>query len=99
MAAKAKDKQLMYKGKPLVRSGNTLYYGDLAGPYVTLLQCLDQEDFSDMKLPTRISIQLLSTDEDLPPVKRIINRAEKNNFYDAINIANIWLERILEDGD
>ena len=89
-------KMLTYKGKPLVRDGNTIYYGDMADEYVAMLMIAETADFSDMKLPSKVSVQVVSTDQDLNPKDRIIKKTEKNNLYDALNIATIWLERTLE---
>jgi hypothetical protein len=99
MAGKTKksDKLLTYKGKPLVRSGNTVYYGDMADPYVAMLQCSDFQDYSDLKLPGTVPVQILATDEDLPLKDRLKNRTEKPSLYEAMNIASIWLERYLEE--
>lgn len=36
----AKD-YLVYKGRPLIRSGNVLYYGDMKDEYIIMLQILD----------------------------------------------------------
>ena len=38
-------------------------------------------------------MQILSTDESLPPMKRIIKKAEKKGIYQALNIASIWLDQ------
>ena len=35
---------LMYKGKPLVRQGNTLYYGMMNEPFVVMLQILSMKE-------------------------------------------------------
>ena len=98
MAVK-KEKHLAYKGRPLVRSGSTIYYGDMADPYVAMLQISDTGEFQDLKLPTKVSIQILSTNEELSPIERIKKKTDKNNLYDAINIAAIWLDRILEEAE
>jgi len=92
-------KMLTYKGKPLVRNGNTIYYGDMADDYVAMLMIAETTDFSDMKLPSRVSVQIISTDPEENPKDRIKKKTEKNNLYDALNVATIWLERILEDSD
>jgi len=89
-----KEEMLTYRGHPLVRSGNTIYLGDERGDYVAMLQILENKDFSDMQLPQRVSVQILSTDETLRPKERIKKKTEKDNLYDAINIASIWLERM-----
>ncbi|MDR2932753.1 MAG: hypothetical protein LBV27_06555, partial [Oscillospiraceae bacterium] len=72
-------------------------YGDMAQPYVAMLQLADTEAFSDLKLPTKVTIQILSTDDNASPKDRIKKKTEKGNLYDAMNIASIWLERILEE--
>lgn len=49
---KAKDELfLMYKGKPLTRSENTLYYGDPSEKYILRLQITDTEPLKDLSLP------------------------------------------------
>ncbi|MCL2057080.1 MAG: hypothetical protein FWH02_07690 [Oscillospiraceae bacterium] len=92
--AKAAQQGLVYKGRPMIRSGNTIYYGDMADEHVAMLQLFAPEALADMKLPGKVTIQLISTDETLKPQERVKKRAEKDNLYEAINIAAIWLERI-----
>lgn len=92
----AETKMPMYKGKPLVRSGNTVYYGHPAEKYVAMLQILGTSgEIAGVKISDRVLVQLLSTDESLPPMQRIVKKAEKKGIYQALNIASIWLERSL----
>lgn len=92
----AETKMPMYKGKPLVRSGNVVYYGHPAEKYVAMLQILGTSgEIDGVKISDRVLVQLLSTDESLPPMQRIIKKAEKKGIYQALNIASIWLERSL----
>ena len=90
----AESKMPLYKGKPLVRSGNTVYYGHPAEKYVAMLQILGT---SGVPISDRVLVQILSTDESLPPLKRIIKKAEKKGIYQALNIASIWLDRSLKE--
>jgi len=90
-----KEKFLMYKGKPLVRSGNTLYYGDMSDPYVILMQITSTQPGYDMDMAQKISIQLLATDTNLRPKERIIRKSEKIGLYNALDIGSIWLDRAL----
>ena len=100
MATKAKaEKMLTYKGKPLVRNGNTIYYGNMSENYVAMLQILESKDFKDLSMPQKVSVQILSTDPDLRPKEKIKKKTEKQNLYEALNIASIWLERILASGE
>lgn len=100
MAEKAKvEKMLTYKGKPLVRNGSTIYYGDMSDEYVAMLQILETKDFEDVQIPQKVSVQILSTDPDLRPKEKVKKKTEKDNLADAVKIASIWLERILESGE
>lgn len=95
MADKNPDRFLTYKGKPLVRSGNTLYYGDMSDEYVVMMQILSSREAEGMEMAQKVSIQLLSTNSDLRPKERVIRKSEKEGLYNAIDIGSIWLERAL----
>ena len=56
---------LMYKGRPLVRSGNVLYYGSMADKYVIVMQVLSTKDENDMKMAEKIQVQLMLTDPEV----------------------------------
>ncbi|MBQ3077910.1 MAG: hypothetical protein IJC43_08635 [Clostridia bacterium] len=88
---------LTYKGKPLVRNGSILYYGDLADPCVVMLQVQSGGDQQgDLQLSGRVSLTLMSTDETLPADKRILKKSEKDGLYVAMDLASVWLERELD---
>lgn len=89
-------KFLEYKGRPLVRSGNVLYYGSMTDKYVVMLQILSTKNVKDMAVADKVQVQLMSTDPDLRMKDRIIKKSEKNGLYNAMDIGSIWLERALE---
>ncbi len=92
------DKQqefLMYKGRPLVRNGNTLYYGYAGDKCLVMLQILTTKTENDMTMADKVQIQLISTDPSLRPKERILKKSEKNGLYEAMDIGSIWLEREL----
>ncbi len=94
--AAAKNQTLPnYKGKPLVRSGNVLYYGDPSEKYIAMMQILSSKSFEDVTLADRVSVQILSTDESVHTSQRVVKRTEKQGLYTALNIASIWLDRQL----
>ena len=98
MADKAKKPDfLMYKGKPLVRSGNTLYYGNMADKCVVMLQILSTKTVGDMTMADKVQVQLLSTDPELRMKERILKKSEKTGLYNAMDIGSVWLERALEN--
>jgi hypothetical protein len=96
-AKKTKDSFLLYKGKPLVRSGNIIYYGNMSDKYVVMLQILSSRPFGDMETAERVSVQLQYTDPDIKSRDRIVKKTEKDGLYNAIDIGAIWLERALEN--
>ena len=95
--AEAKNEFLRFKGKPLVRMGNMIYYGDPGDEYVVMLQVLSTEDLDGFSLSKNISIQLQLTDPDVKATDRIVKRAEKEGMYQAMDIADIWLEKALSE--
>ena len=93
-----KKEFLTYKGKPLVRQGNTIYYGDMADDYVIMMQILAKKEVGDKdkaEVASKVSVQLLSTDPNASMKERIIKTSEKKGLYAAMDIAEIWLQRAL----
>lgn len=97
--AKKGNKFLEYRGKPLVRCGNTIYYGNMNDPFVIMLQITSTKPFNDMEIADKVLIQLLNTDPDCRPQERIVKKSEKKGLYNAMDIGTIWLERALKKGN
>ncbi len=97
MAAK-KATALTYKGRPLRRKDNIIYYGSMSDKYIIMLQITDTDKAEELKLPTKVSVQLQLTDPDLSSRERIVKKTEKNGFYAAMDVATVWLERALSAG-
>ncbi len=91
----AKQEFLTYKGRPLVRSGNILYYGDMSEKCVVMLQVLTTKEENGLQMADKIQVQLLSTDPELRMKDRILKKSEKTGLYNAMDIGAIWLEREL----
>ncbi len=92
------DKQasfLTYKGRPLVRKGNQIYYGDINDPYVILLSVAESHEVHGVKIADKVKVQLINTKE-ANPLAAIEKTTDKNGMYAAIEIASIWLERALK---
>ena len=88
---------LTYKGRPLVRGGNTIYYGNMSDEYVCVLQILTEKQENGEQVPDKIQIQLLKTDPEIPIMERFVKNGERRGFYNAMDIATIWLERALKE--
>lgn len=97
MATK-KAQALSYKGRPLRRKDNIIYYGSMSDKYVIMLQITDTEKVDDLNVPTKVSVQLQLTDPELKSRDRIVKKTEKNGLYAAMDVATVWLERALSAG-
>ena len=67
----AKTEFLTYKGKPLVRKGEEIYYGNMSDDYVIMLRVISSKKVGDMDVAEKVLVQLMSTDNDIPATKRI----------------------------
>ena len=94
-ATSAKKRMLEYKGRPLRRKDNLIYYGSMADKYIIMLQITETKDLSDLSVATRIVVQLQLTDPDLKSRDRVVKKSEKGSFFEAIDVAAVWLERAL----
>lgn len=92
----AKNEFFMYKNKPLVRSGDVIYYGDMTEPYVVRIKIKTKKKIKDIEIADKVSIQLMSTDTELSSRKQIIKSSEKIGLYSAMDFAEVWLKRALK---
>ena len=95
--AETTETLLTYKGRPLVRSGNVLYYGDMAEKCVIVMQVLTTKKVGDMDVADKFQVQLLLTVPEVRMKDRIVKKSEKNGLYNAMDIGSIWLERALSE--
>ncbi len=93
----SQEKILMYKNKPLVRSGDTIYYGDMADKYVVCMQIESTKKVGDLDVADKVNVQLLSTDQELSKRKRLVKSAKKDGLFAAVDIAEAWLKRYCKE--
>ena len=86
---------LQYKGRPLMRKDNLIYYGSMADSHIVMLQILETKKVNDMDIATRVSVQLQLTDPSARSRDRIVKKSEKDGFYTALDLGCVWLERAL----
>ena len=95
MATAKKKKALTYKGKPLVRKGNIIYYGNMADPFVIMISVADSHKVHGVDIADKVTVQLLNTDPNVNPKDAIAKKAEKKGLWAAMDIGSVWLERAL----
>ena len=86
---------LMYKGHPLMRKDNLIYYGSMADSHIIMLQILESKKIGDEEVASKVSIQLQLTDPNAKSRDRIVKKSEKDGLYTALDLGSIWLERAL----
>lgn len=86
----------MYRGYPLVRCGNQIYYGYMSDPYVVMMQIAHQQEENGLQIADKIKVYQMSTKEQ-NPVKAIVKTSDRPNLYEAVDLANVWLRRAERD--
>ena len=88
MAKKKEQTALMYKGRPLVKRGNTVIYGDIADEYYVCMEILDTESRDELELATEVVVSLMNG-------TRVEKKAEREGLYRALDIGAYWLEEAI----
>ena len=81
--AESKSKKaegLTYKGHPLRRVDNLIYYGTMAEKYIIMMQILNTKKEQDMEVATKVSIQLQLTDPELKSRDRVVKKSVAFNL-------------------
>lgn len=90
-----KNEMLSYKGRPLMRKDNLIYYGSMADSHIVMLQILETKKVNDLDVATKVSVQLQLTDPNAKSRDRIVKKSEKDGLYTALDVGCVWLERAL----
>ena len=85
----------MYKGHPLRRKDNIIYFGSMADKYIIMMQILETKKVEDLDVATKVAVQLQLTDPDLRSRDRVVKKSEKDSLYAAMDVASVWLDRAL----
>ena len=93
--AKKEQKVLMYKGKPLVRQGNAIYYGSPEDKAILYMNILESKKIGELSVATKVQVQIQKTGKNVPNSEKVIKQCEKKSFYEAFDIGIIWLDREL----
>lgn len=86
---------LMFKGRPLMRKDNLIYYGTMADSHIVMLQMLETKKVGDADVASRVSVQLQLTDPSVKSRDRVVKKGEKPGLYTALDFGSVWLERAL----
>jgi hypothetical protein len=85
-------KYLEYKGKPLVREGDTICYGDMSEKCILILEIISYKEQDGKRLPDKIMIQVIDSKDP----NKIIRQGSYSGLHDAFSMGEIWLEQALQ---
>lgn len=94
-SAKKQEQMLTYNGKPLLRCGNEIYYGNPDDKYIVVFRLEDREPLEDLEIAKRVVIELKTNEGKR---SQLIRQAERDGLYKAFDIGMFWLEQALENG-
>lgn len=87
---------IQYKGKPLVRNGNKIFYGNPDDKYILVLTILE----SNGDVATRVNIQVWDTNPELAlKNEKIVKEGEKKDLYEAMDFGIAWLNSKLSKAE
>lgn len=81
-----------YKGLPLVRKGNQIYYGNMYDEFVVMIEILGTEKKGEIDVANKVRIRKMATDISLPPQEQIVKVKEIESLYEALDFACAWLK-------
>ncbi|MBR1764892.1 MAG: hypothetical protein IJ746_05810 [Ruminococcus sp.] len=90
--AEKKSPFFTYKGVPLVRKGNMIYFGNMYDEFIVEIAVLGTEQQGGIEVANKVRMRKMATDLTLPPNKQIVKMAEKSSLYEALDIACAWLK-------
>ena len=89
---KVSGKYLEYKGRPLVREGNTICYGDMKEKCILILEIMSYKKVGENQVPDKILIQVIDSKDP----NKIIRQGSKDGLHDAFSMGLVWLEMALK---
>ena len=84
---------ITYKGFPLVRKGNQIYYGSMSDEFVANITMTSTKKENGMDIADKLKVVLLRTAKDIDPKDMVVKTSERGSLYEALDVANIWLTR------
>lgn len=95
MAAAKKKKELTYKGKPVYRKGNKIFYGNLEDPLILVLEILETKKTGDIETATKVKFSIQDNNVDELGTGTEYRVGERDNLYKAFDIGVWWLQDAL----
>ena len=94
MAVK-KKKLLTYNGKPILRCGNRIYYGNLEDKLILVLDIVKTKNVNDLEVATEVLVQVMDNTGEFGK-GQVFRKATRDSLYKALDIGEWWLKDALK---
>ncbi len=88
----AENELFFYRGFPLIRSGDVMFYGCGGDAFAAKLTIKDKREVAGKKIPNKVLVQLIPMS---PADMAKARKGEYIGFYEALDTAHIWLKEAL----
>lgn len=95
MAATKKKKGLTYKGKPVYRLGNRIYYGNMEDDLILVMDITETQKVGDYDMTKKVVFHIQDNTGELG-MGTNYRTGERDNLYKAFDIGGWWLQDALE---
>ncbi|MDY3929298.1 MAG: hypothetical protein SOZ34_08065 [Clostridia bacterium] len=95
MAAAKKAKDLTFKGKPIYRKGNKIYYGNLDDKLILEIEILETKKVGDVDVSTKVRFSIQDNTVDEVGTGINYRTGERDNLYKAFDMGAWWLQDAL----
>ena len=82
---------LEYKGRPLVRQGDDIYYGDMSDKFYIYMVVMNEAETDHGIVPVMIMVQLIDSSSKHPKEQKVFNGTAA--LKEAFEFADAWVER------
>ena len=82
-----------YKGFPLVRKGNEIYYGNMSDDYVATIFVTSTHKVKDIEVADKLKVMLMRTAQNIDPKDMVVRTSDRESLFEALDVANVWLQK------
>ena len=87
---KAATDGMVYKGKPLLRKDDVIYYGNADDKYIIKMTVDEASKIMDLEVSSSVTVVLQTN--DIPGQEKELKRAERDGLFEALDLGAYWLQ-------
>ena len=95
MAAAKKAKVLTYKGKPIYRKGNKIYYGNLEDDLILEIEIVETKKMGGIDVSSKVKFSIKDNTVAEVGTGMTYRSGERDDLFKAFDIGAWWLQDAL----